>query len=211
MSSTSYDTEDEKVSKRHRQNKKKVETTEKWQESYTSLVKGRREGVAKCIVCNSEFFIVNGGKFDVEKLSNIRRILNYFQKTHHFDSSTTLHLRYLFQQLKRQTAASEAIFVFDTVKQSHSYRSADCSTDLFPVLFKDWKITNGFACCRTKKSKIITDVLAKASVELIIAEFEERRSFSIEIDASNTGNIKMFPLVCRYFSKRAGGIQTDPK
>jgi hypothetical protein len=64
------------------------------------LGKGRREGVGKCIACNSEFSIVNGGKFDVKKLStsNIRRIFNYLQKTHHFDNSSILHLRHLFQQ-----------------------------------------------------------------------------------------------------------------
>jgi hypothetical protein len=43
-------------------------------------------------------------------------------------------------------------------------------------------------------------------IELLIAELEEGSSFSIGIDASNTGNIKMFPLVCRYFLKGAGGI-----
>jgi hypothetical protein len=50
--------------------KKKVKTTKKWQESYTWLVKGRLEGVGKCIVCNSEFSIVNGGKFDVKNITS---------------------------------------------------------------------------------------------------------------------------------------------
>jgi hypothetical protein len=68
------------------------------------------------------------------------------------------------------------------------------------VLFKDSKIASGFACGRTKTSTVTTNVL--------IAELKERRYFSIGTDASNKGNIKMFPLVCRYFSKEAAGIQS---
>jgi hypothetical protein len=214
MSSTSsYDTEDEKVSKAPpKQKKNKNYYSEKWQESYSWLVKGRREGVGKCIACNSEFSIVNGGKFDVKKHQQTVKHKTNFEL---FSKNTSLRQYFnptstssFSTELKRQTAASEATFVFHTVKHSHSYRSADCSSDIFPVLFRDSKIANGFTCGRTKTSKIITNVLAKASVELLIAELKGGRSFSIGTDASNKGNIKMFPLVCRYFSKEAGGIQT---
>jgi hypothetical protein len=212
MSSSSNDTEDEKKAKLPGRRKKgKNYYSEKWQESYTWLVKGRREGSGRCFVCSCEFSISNGGKADVKRHQTTEKHRKNFEA-----HSKTTSARSFFNappsssfaaDLKRQSAAAEGAFVFHTVKHSHSYRSADCGSGLFAVIFKDSKIAANFSCGKTKVAKIITNVLAKTSVELLLTDLKNR-PFSIATDASNKGNIKMFPLVCRYFSKEAGGVQT---
>lgn len=61
---------------------------------------------------------------------------------------------------------------------------------------------------RTKCSKIVSNVLAKHCQNKIISDIKKNNlPFAIATDASNKGNIKMFPLILRYFLKDEG-VQT---
>lgn len=108
-------------------------------------------------------------------------------------------------KLDIKVAAAEATFVFHTVKHAHSYNSADCSSSLFSTMFSDSKTAGEFKCARTKCTRIALKVLGKQSQNIIINDITSNNlPYSVATDASNKGNIKMFPLVLRNFLKTEG-------
>ncbi len=75
-----------------------------------------------------------------------------------------------------------------------------CNTDLNHLIFSDSKIC--------KKSflllNIAKNVLCSFSISKHLLNFDEELKFSISSDASNKGNIKLYPLALRYFTKVLG-------
>ncbi|XP_031327822.1 uncharacterized protein LOC116159067 [Photinus pyralis] len=213
MSSSEYDYDRESEKReecKQKSKKRRNYFNNDWQQTYSWLLKGKEEGTAKCIACNSEFSIANGGVYDVKKhmktgkhikqVENSARtpnILSFFNST-----STAASTKNNYR-----TAAAEDCFAYHTVQHAHSYNSANCSNSLFSVIFPDSKIAQTFSCGRTKLTKVVTNVLAKESRKLIIQDLSGNHPFSLATDASNKGNIKMFPLVVRYFKKDVG-VQT---
>ncbi len=56
------------------------------------------------------------------------------------------------------------------------------------------------SCGRTKAGFIAKNVLYTFSISKHLVNFDEELMFSISSDASNKGNIKLYPLALRYFT-----------
>lgn len=61
-----------------------------------------------------------------------------------------------------------------------------------------------YSCSRTKAEAIVCKVLAPFSAESIAPELNQCRFGTLLTDASNHGNIKMFPVMVRYFVPTSG-------
>uniref|UniRef100_H3AD03 HAT C-terminal dimerisation domain-containing protein n=1 Tax=Latimeria chalumnae TaxID=7897 RepID=H3AD03_LATCH len=93
---------------------------------------------------------------------------------------------------------------YHAVFHHHSYRSGECESKPFSALFPDSKICEKHSG-RTKAETLVKRVLALLSLEFVD---ELRKSeapyFSISTDASNKRNVKMYPLVVRYWTPKQG-------
>lgn len=103
--------------------------------------------------------------------------------------------------------AAEITSTFHGIKHQHSYNSQDCGHKLNAVMFADSFIAKKISCGRTKASSIVESVLGPASQERIVSNLKASRYFSVASDSSNKGNLKMYPLLIKYFSLDSG-IQT---
>ena len=100
-------------------------------------------------------------------------------------------------------AANESTWAFHTVKHQQSFLSNDCTSNLFKAMFSDSSIAKKFSSARTKVASIITGVLAPLAQKTILSELGTQ-PFSISVDASNHDELKLFPLVIRYFNAKVG-------
>ena len=60
-----------------------------------------------------------------------------------------------------------------------------------------------FASARTKTKNIITGVLGPYAQKILLSELETQ-PFSVSVDASNHNELKLFPLVIRFFNAKVG-------
>ena len=103
-----------------------------------------------------------------------------------------------------KVTALEVTSVYHTVQHSLSYRSMDCGNKLLPVIVPDSAIAKKVSCGRTKASAIVTNILAKESLQPVIDVLCQQKKlsskkklkpfFAVMSDASNHGTSKMFPL-----------------
>lgn len=103
--------------------------------------------------------------------------------------------------------AAEVAHVYHTVKHSVSYNSSDCALKLSHRTLNDSNIVKKMSCGRTKAEALVTDVLAPKAVEEVIKKLKMPQNplpFSIQTDASNKGNRKMFPLAVQFFRADTG-------
>lgn len=97
-------------------------------------------------------------------------------------------------------SAAELAHVYHSIMHHHSYLSMDCATNLNRIIFSDSKIAAKMTCGRTKATSIACNVLSPISIERHLKYLIENNiKFSIANDASNKGNIKMFPISVQYF------------
>lgn len=61
-----------------------------------------------------------------------------------------------------------------------------------------------FHCARTKTEAIVTNVFAPIAENMVKEELLKTRFVTLSTDASNHGNIKMMPVVVRYFIPTIG-------
>ena len=182
---------------------------DEWKTLFSWVVAGKSEIYAKCIYCKCEINISVSGITDVKRhMKTAKHQSNMKAATSSKNISTFFSTPTEPMSSYRKAAAAEATFAYHTVQHTHSYNSANCSSSLYSTMFPDSKIASDFSCGRTKCSRIVTNVLAKHCQKKIIDDLKNLNiPFGIATDASNKGNIKMFPLVVRYFLKE-DGIQT---
>ena len=89
------------------------------------------------------------------------------------------------------------------MKHQQSFLTNDCTSGLFKVIFPDSDVAKKFASARTKTASIITGVLAPYAQKMMLSKLGAQ-PFSISIDASNHNQVKLFPLVIRFFNAKAG-------
>lgn len=74
------------------------------------------------------------------------------------------------------------------------------------VLFSESNTVKKISCNRTKAIAIVNNVLAPLSTTEFMNNFENIAFVSVSTDASNHGNIKLFPIIIQYFDYQANGI-----
>lgn len=97
-------------------------------------------------------------------------------------------------------AACEGTWAYHTIKENQSFRSCDCATKIFRSCFHMLK----FTCSHTKCAAIVTNVLAPYALETLKSDLNETRFVSLLTDGSNHGNIKMMPVLVRFFKPTIG-------
>ena len=106
-----------------------------------------------------------------------------------------------------QVTAAEVAQVYHTVKHNLSYNSADCGLKLTIQTLSDSTIVKKMSCGRTKAEAIVTGVLEPKSIEGVLTQLkgdDVSLPFSLQTDASNKGNRKMFPLAVQFFTPEEG-------
>lgn len=147
-----------------------------------------------CTVCNAEFSIANSGRSDIEK---------HLQKERHVKAlrakSNQPQLRFE-KPIDCVSLANEGVWSYHVVKSNQSFRSTDCASKIFRKCFglKDFK------CARTKTEAIITNVFGPLAKNMLKEELSKSRYVTLSIDASNHGNLKMMPIIARFFIPTVG-------
>lgn len=148
-----------------------------------------------CDLCNSAFSIANAGKTDIEK---------HIASTKHQKAlrsvANSQSLPDLMKPINTRIAACEGVWAYHVVKANHSFASADCASKLFRTCFE----MKDFHCARTKTEAIVTNILAPLAESMLDTDLSNCRYISLSTDASNHGNVKMIPVVCRYFIPTVG-------
>lgn len=86
------------------------------------------------------------------------------------------------------------------VQHNHSFRSMKCTSEIVRVVCDQ----KGFSCSETKASAIVSGVFEPMILAQIGSELETAYFVSISTDASNHKEIKMFPVIIRFFSSTEG-------
>lgn len=99
-----------------------------------------------------------------------------------------------------ELAAIEAVWAYHVVNANHSFKSSDCATKIIRTCFK----VKSFACSQTKCQAIVVNVLAPRFKEMVQEDLNKCHYVTIYTDASNHGNVKLFPVLVRYFIPTTG-------
>ena len=98
---------------------------------------------------------------------------------------------------------AELCLTYHSISHHLSYRSMDCNNKLIKVLFKDSKTCQAIHCGRTKMEAISKNILCNESIAKHLNAIQCKK-FSIASDASNKGNVKLFPIGIQYFCVNKG-------
>ena len=169
-------------------------------------VKQSRKGksYAHCCYCDSEINLEAMGKTAISahnattrQKNNARRIASNQSMKNFFTSRTSPN------NMDYKAAAAGGAWAFHIAKHQQLFLSNDCTTHLIKVIFSDSGIAKTFTSARTKTASIITGVLAAFAQKSLLSKLGEN-PFSISIDTSNHNEVKLFPLVVRFFSAKVG-------
>jgi hypothetical protein len=107
---------------------------------------------------------------------------------------------------EEQVTAAELAMTFHGIQHNYNYSSQDCGNKLFCKIFSDSKLSKKICCGRTKAEVFTENILSHHSVELTLTELQPNKPFSLSTDASNKGNLKLYPVSVRFFSTTKGVI-----
>lgn len=106
-----------------------------------------------------------------------------------------------------QVILIEICKIFHCVKHNQSYNSLDCSFKLDTKIYTDSKIASKLSCGRTKSQAIVQNVLAPIALQKVIELLKyhvPKLFFSVQLDASNRKNVKLFPISVQFFTMECG-------
>jgi len=156
------------------------------------------EFTAKCLYCKSNFTVKYEGLAALRRHSDGKEHINNKNTTLKNSTLTNFFVHKHSSEEKRVIAA-EVSFVYHSIRHHHSYLSMECGMKLSHKLFPDSSLCKKVHCARTKAEAIAKNVLSPLSIENHLKSIQNKK-FSVSIDASNKGNIKLFPLALQYFS-----------
>jgi hypothetical protein len=152
-------------------------------------------GKALWSICKSQFSIEHGDRSNIlqyikkikdaisgENESCRKKVTSYFTK-----ETITNESKYI--------AVEEELFAFHTIKHSYSFRCMDCTTSVIRRLHEE-----KCSCIRTKCESIVVNVLAPSVMKHILEEMECVKCIIFIVDASNHKNLKLAPVLFRYFT-----------
>lgn len=163
--------------------------------SFLEAAKNKTPSDVHCVECNSDFSIANAGKSDIEKHLTTTKHKKALQA-----ASTSRPVTNFFPSISDNLIACEGVWAYPIIKANHSYLLSDCASKLFRTCFA----INKFHCARTKCEAITNNVFAPFSKSILKEELAKRHYVCVSTDASNHGNIKMMPVVVRYFIPTEG-------
>ena len=158
---------------------------------------------ARCKICCCSFSVKTDGLTAVRKHATGDKHKRNCQSQ---KMSTTL--KHFFSTPncleQEQITAAELAMTFHGVQHHHSYSSQACGNKLACEIFSDSKFSKKISCGKTKAEALTENILAPHSIELALRELQQNKPFSLATDASNKGNLKMYPISVRFFSSTTG-------
>ena len=149
----------------------------------------------RCEKCLTDFSIGHGGIYDIN-----RHLTSERHTSADKSASTSKTLTQYFKNKNAtsardlEVAAAEGVWAYHTVKENQSFRSCDCASKIVKTCFEP-----KFSCARTKCEAISVQVLAPYAEEKLKIQLKESTFVTIMTDASNHRNIKLFPIMVRFF------------
>lgn len=148
-----------------------------------------------CNLCDSNFNIAHGGKNDIEKhISSVKH-----QKSIRSVASSQ-PIQNMMKPINTAMAMREGVWAYHVIKSNQSFASTDCASKIFRTCFQ----MKDFHCARTKTEAIVTNVFAPLAQNMLKNEIANCKYITLLTDASNHGNVKMIPVVCRFFNPTVG-------
>lgn len=163
---------------------------------FMKIADGKTTSDVVCEICNAEFNIANAGKSSIEQHLKVSKHTAAVQAK----SSSRTVPDYFATSTDYTVAAYEGVWAFNVIEANHSFLSSDCASKLFRTCFEMRK----FHCARTKCEAIVTNVFSPYANEILQKDLSQRNFVCISTDASNHGNIKMMPVVFRFFNPTVG-------
>lgn len=162
---------------------------------YIRKITNKSESDVRCNLCHADFNIGNAGKTDIEKHLLTRKHTKSLQA-----ASSSHQITNFLPSIDYGIAACEGVWAYHVIKANHSFKSSDCASKLFRTCFQ----VKNFHCARTKCEAIATNVFAPYAQNILKTELLQSSFICISTDASNHGNIKMLPIVVRFFIPTVG-------
>lgn len=184
--------------------KRKCLFSDELQLKYPAFKKVDRDGsAAYCKTCDCNFSVANKGRYDIEQHMNSEK---HKKRSACVQSSSRISDFMIAVKSSEQdkVSAAEVTLAFHTAVHHHSFNSVNCTHTLQKTIYPDSTIGKKIACARTKTVAIIVNVIAPLSVRIISDDCGKTPFLSISTDASNHGNLKMFPTIIQYFSPEKG-------
>ncbi|XP_069076632.1 uncharacterized protein [Pleurodeles waltl] len=178
-----------------------------WELTYPNIPKSSEDAYkATCSICNKDFTIAHGAEKDIKTHeAGSQHKKNASSRTKR--ATILAYLQPSFQTEVAKVTAAEATQVYHAVKHHISYRSLDCGFKLFKVIYPDSSIAMKASFDRTKASSITKNLLAPLSLQQAFEDLQDGY-FSVCGDASNKGNIKLYPLLLQHFNFTSGVTYT---
>jgi len=156
-------------------------------------------GKVLCTVCRAYFSKEHGGRSDITQ--------HIAKKKHKEAPAAKSDSHKLTSWMTSQDAlnerkvlaAQEELMAFHTMKHNHSFRSVDCTCSIIRNLF-----SNKFTCARTKCESIVVNVFAPFALREVLNDLREAKYVSVMVDSSNHSNLKLVPVLVRYFAPTRG-------
>lgn len=158
-----------------------------------------KKAKVRCNVCNSEFSIAHSGKTDILAHVNTTKHKKALDAASSTPSVTNFFKQGEMSKSDLQNAACEGVWAYHVISSNYSFRSSDCASKIIRLCFG---VMPQFHCARTKCEAIVTNVFAPYVLQELQNDFTDCHFVSLMTDASNHGNIKMFPVLARYFSEK---------
>ncbi|XP_026819093.1 uncharacterized protein LOC113557737 [Rhopalosiphum maidis] len=156
-----------------------------------------------CTISKSVFPIEHGGRSDItQHVTKVKKHLLALSAASKHEKVTSFFFKNDpsgSTDESRRTAAQEGIFAFHTVIHNHLFRSMNCTSSLLKQMYN-----KKFTCARTKAESIVLNVLAPFTMQQICKEIENINFATIMIDTSNHKNLKIVPILIRYFKPNSG-------
>lgn len=165
-------------------------------EKYPYLEVTFSESDVFCKKCRGTFSIASGGNADIARHLRTDKHKAAVKAAASSHSVTT----FFHSTLDTESALQEGVWAYHTIDANQSFKSSNCSTKIFRTCFKMKK----FSCSEKKCQAIVTNVLAPHVKAMLEQDLKECKFVTIYTDASNHGNIKLFPVLVRYFIPTIG-------
>ena len=104
---------------------------------------------------------------------------------------------------EKEVAAIEGTFAYHTIRHNQSFHSMECTSKIIKK-----SLCKKFSCAATKTTAIITNVFYPHVAKTLREDLAKSKFVTLYFDGSNHGNIKMFPILVRYFIP-CKGLQTS--
>lgn len=183
--------------------KRKCIYKEEFESKWSFIKKGRFDHEAECKICNCFLNIAHGGQSDIKDHINSNKHLNNYRASSSSQKIDNFFIKDDSNEQRKITLA-ELTMAFHLVKHHQSFRSADCTSKLYGMVFEDSKVAQKFSSGRSKTIALVKNILAPYSLQILNSDLEKVHYFGLSTDGSNHKSEKMFVLLIHYFLEDKG-------